>query len=65
VADEGIWVNAIAPSIIDTPANRESMLDEDHEKWPSVDDVAATLVFLASPENRVTRAGVIPVYGRS
>lgn len=65
VSEEGIWVNAIAPSIIDTPANRESMPDEDHSAWPSVDDVAATLLFLASPDNRVTRAAVVPVYGKS
>jgi len=27
--------------------------------------VAATITFLASPENRVTRGGIVPVYGRS
>jgi NAD(P)-dependent dehydrogenase (short-subunit alcohol dehydrogenase family) len=63
--EANIWVNAIAPSIIDTPANREAMPDEPHEDWPSTEDVAATVLFLASPENRVTRGGVVPVYGRS
>lgn len=65
VADRGIWVNAIAPSTIDTPANRKAMPDADHERWPSTDDLAATLAFLASPENRSTRGAIVPVYGRS
>ncbi len=65
LADEGIWVNAVAPSIIDTPANRAAMPDADHGSWPSVEALAATMVFLASPENRATRGGIVPVYGRS
>ena len=65
VADEGIWVNAVAPSIIDTPANRQAMPDADHGRWPSVEALAASLVFLASPDNRSTRSAILPVYGRS
>ena len=33
--------------------------------WAKVEDVAATILFLASPENRVTRGAVVPVYGRT
>ena len=33
--------------------------------WPKVEEVAATILFLASPENKVTRGAVVPVYGRS
>lgn len=65
VAKDGILVNAVAPSIMDTPLNRNDMPKADFDKWPKVDEVAATIVFLASPENRVTRGGVIPVYGKS
>lgn len=65
VADEGIWVNAVAPSIIDTPANRQAMPDADHGRWPSVEALASSIVFLASRDNRSTRAAVVPVYGRS
>jgi NAD(P)-dependent dehydrogenase (short-subunit alcohol dehydrogenase family) len=65
VAGDGILVNAVAPSIMDTPANRASMPKADHGKWPRVEEVAATILFLASPENRVTRGGIVPVYGRS
>lgn len=64
VAEHGIWVNAVAPSIMDTPANRAGMPGANHGTWPKVEEVAATIVFLASPANRVTRGGVVPVYGR-
>lgn len=63
--DEGIWVNAVVPSTMDTPANRAAMPDADHSKWPSVDAVAETIVFLASPRNASTRGALVPVYGRS
>ena len=65
VAKDGILVNAVAPSIMDTPLNRKDMPKADFDKWPKVEEVAATIVFLASPDNRVTRGGVIPVYGTS
>jgi len=50
---------------MDTPVNRKDMPKADFDKWPKVEEVAATIVFLASPQNRVTRGGVIPVYGKS
>ena len=65
VASKGILVNAVAPSIMDTPANRAAMPKADHGKWPKVEEVAATILFLASPENQVTRGAVVPVYGKS
>ena len=65
VAGQDILVNAIAPSIMDTPANRKSMPKADHAGWPKVEEVARTILFLASPENRVTRGAVVPVYGRA
>ena len=63
--DEEIWVNAVAPSVLDTPANRAAMPDADHHRWVAPGDLAEILVFLASPANRVTRGAVIPVYGGS
>jgi len=65
VAKDGILVNAVAPSIMDTPANRQAMPKADHALWPKVEEVAATIAFLASTENRVTRGAIIPVYGKS
>jgi NAD(P)-dependent dehydrogenase (short-subunit alcohol dehydrogenase family) len=65
VVKDGILVNAVAPSTMDTPANRRAMPKADHAAWPKVEEVAATILFLASPENRVARGGVVPVYGKA
>jgi NAD(P)-dependent dehydrogenase (short-subunit alcohol dehydrogenase family) len=65
VAKAGILVNAIAPSIMDTPANRKAMPNADHASWPKVDEVADTILYLASPQNAVTRGGIVPVYGKT
>jgi NAD(P)-dependent dehydrogenase (short-subunit alcohol dehydrogenase family) len=65
VVKAGILVNAVAPSTMDTPANRAAMPQADHAAWPKTEEVAATILFLASPDNKVTRGGVVPVYGRS
>jgi NAD(P)-dependent dehydrogenase (short-subunit alcohol dehydrogenase family) len=65
VARDGILVNAVAPSIIDTPANRAAMPKADFDAWPKLEEVAATILFLASAENTVTRGAVVPVYGKA
>jgi NAD(P)-dependent dehydrogenase (short-subunit alcohol dehydrogenase family) len=65
VARDNILVNAVAPSIMDTRANRDAMPKADHAAWPKPEEVAATIVFLASPENKVTRGAIVPVYGKS
>jgi NAD(P)-dependent dehydrogenase (short-subunit alcohol dehydrogenase family) len=65
VANAGVLVNAIAPSIMDTPANRAAMPKADHTAWPKVEAVAATILFLASPDNKVTRGAIVPVYGKA
>jgi NAD(P)-dependent dehydrogenase (short-subunit alcohol dehydrogenase family) len=65
LAGENILVNAVAPSIIDTPDNRSAMSNADFTSWPKVGDVAATILFLASPANTATRGAVIPVYGKA
>ncbi|MDX1387778.1 MAG: SDR family NAD(P)-dependent oxidoreductase [Acidobacteriota bacterium] len=65
VAAEGIWVNAVAPSIMDTPANRAAIPDADFSRWPRVEDVATAIVFLASPSNRTARGSIVKVYGKS
>lgn len=65
VAGQGILVNAVAPSIMDTPANRAAMPKADHAAWPKVEEVAATILHLASPDNRVGRGAIVPVYGKA
>lgn len=65
VAKDGILVNAVAPSIMDTAANRKAMPTASFDAWPKVEEVATTIVFLASPDNRVTRGAIVPVYGKA
>lgn len=64
LADSSIWVNAIVPSIINTPANRDAMPDAEHSAWPTPEQIAESIAFLASPQNQVTRGALVPVYGR-
>lgn len=50
VKETGITVNVIAPSIIDTPANRSSMPGEDFRRWTKPEEIAGAIVFLCSDE---------------
>lgn len=61
---DGIRANAIMPSIIDTPTNRDSMQDADYSAWVSPESLAGVIAFLLSDASRdITGAG-IPVTGR-
>lgn len=62
---EGILVNAVLPSIMDTPANRAAMPTADFTTWPKVEEVAAAIGYLASGNNRLTTGTLLPVYGRA
>lgn len=59
----GITANVIAPSTLDTPANRRAMPDADHSAWVSPSDVAASIAFLASEEAGQLRGAWLPAYG--
>lgn len=61
---EGILVNAVAPSTLDTPANRKAMPKADFSKWVSLDAAAEAIVHLASPENTAVSGALAPIYGR-
>ena len=61
---EGITVNAVLPSIIDTPANRADMPDADFSAWVSPADLAKVMLFLASPDARAVTGALLPVTGR-
>jgi NAD(P)-dependent dehydrogenase (short-subunit alcohol dehydrogenase family) len=61
----GIRCNAILPSVIDTPANREAMPDADHSKWVKPAEIAKVVRFLVSEESTPTSGAAIPVYGRA
>ncbi len=62
---DGILVNAIVPSIIDTPKNRAAMPTADHAQWPTPAEIAVIVMALISPANTVTSGALIPVHGRS
>lgn len=64
VLDDNILVNAIAPSVIDTPQNREAMPNADYDKWPKPDEIAREILYLISEENKLTSGAIIPVYGK-
>jgi NAD(P)-dependent dehydrogenase (short-subunit alcohol dehydrogenase family) len=58
---DGIRCNAILPSVIDTPANREAMPDADYSKWVLPADIAKVVRFLVSEDSRPTSGAAIPV----
>jgi NAD(P)-dependent dehydrogenase (short-subunit alcohol dehydrogenase family) len=63
--DDGIRANAILPSVIDTPANREAMPDADFERWVKPAEIARVVRFLCSDDSSPISGAEIPVYGRA
>jgi NAD(P)-dependent dehydrogenase (short-subunit alcohol dehydrogenase family) len=59
-----ITVNAVLPSIIDTPANRASMPKADYSKWVTPQELANVILFLASEAASAVTGALIPVNGR-
>jgi NAD(P)-dependent dehydrogenase (short-subunit alcohol dehydrogenase family) len=60
-----ININAVLPSIIDTPANRAAMPKANYENWPKASQVANVIAFLASEEAELINGAAIPVYGKA
>ena len=63
--EQGINVNCILPSIIDTPENRAAMPKADPRKWVAPEALADVILFLASPAARAIHGAAIPVVGLS
>jgi NAD(P)-dependent dehydrogenase (short-subunit alcohol dehydrogenase family) len=63
VKRQGINVNCVLPSTIDTQENRETMPDADHSRWVAPEALADVIMFLASDAARAIHGASIPVYG--
>ncbi len=59
----GITVNAIAPSIIDTEANRKSMPNEDYTAWVKPEHIADMICYLCSDAAKDITGTVVKAYG--
>jgi len=62
--DQGVNVNCVLPSTLDTPANRAAMPDVDPARWVTPQALAEVIGFLASDAARAIHGAMIPVYGR-
>lgn len=58
-----VRANAIMPSLIDTPMNRDMLPDADHDQWPDPDEIADVILWLCSDGAAVTSGAAVPVYG--
>nr|HEX4314900.1 SDR family NAD(P)-dependent oxidoreductase [Kofleriaceae bacterium] len=65
LAGDRILVNAVLPSLIDTPTNRKAMPTADFATWPKPAEIAEAMCFFASPANALTTGELMPVYGRA
>jgi NAD(P)-dependent dehydrogenase (short-subunit alcohol dehydrogenase family) len=61
----GVTANVLMPSVIDTPATRQSLPYADYVNWPTPDEIAAVAEFLLAEDSGVMNGALIPVYGRA
>jgi NAD(P)-dependent dehydrogenase (short-subunit alcohol dehydrogenase family) len=62
---DGVRCNAILPSVIDTPPNREAQPDADHSRWVRPEQIAKVVRFLVSDDSEPLSGAAVPVYGRA
>lgn len=65
VRERGVNVNAVLPTVIDTPLNRRDMPDVDPAVWVAPADLANVICFLASDSARAVHGALVPVRGLS
>ena len=63
--DDGIRANAVLPSVIDTPVNREAMPDAKFSTWVPPAEIGRVIRFLISEDSAPTSGAAVPVYGRA
>lgn len=62
--DRGVTVNAVLPSIIDTPANRADMPTAAFDRWVTPTALSRVVAFLLSDDAAAITGACIPVAGR-
>ena len=62
--NDGINVNCVLPSTIDTPQNRQAMPKANYSRWVEPEAIADVILFLASDAARAVQGAAIPVYGK-
>lgn len=60
----GVRVNAVLPSIVDTPQNRADMPDSDPAQWVSPHALADVIAFLLGDQSRAITGANLPVTGK-
>lgn len=63
--DTNVTANVLMPSVIDTPATRQSFPHADYVNWPTPDEIAAVIEFILEERSGVMNGALVPVYGKS
>lgn len=65
VKHDGVTVNSVVPSVIDTPANRVAQPDADPGRWVRPAEIGEAIAFLLSDGAAAVTGAAVPVYGRA
>lgn len=65
LAGTEVTSNVLIPSVIDTPATRQSFPHADYVNWPTPDEIAAVIEFILAEGSRVMNGALVPVYGKT
>lgn len=61
----GVTANVLMPSVIDTPATRQSFPHADYVSWPTPDEIASVIEFMLEEGSGVMNGALVPVYGKT